>query len=310
MHHRTLGSTPVMVSEIVLGTWGLAAKSYGKLDAALFDATVRAAWDAGVTTYDLAGVWGDGESERRTANALGDHLSDAVLITRVGQNKIDGRVVGQFDPTQIIRDVDLSLARLGRQSIDVLLLHNPPAKLLGSSYPLKGLLHLAEAGKVRAWGASVASVEDGRLAVRMGAKVLCIAHNLLAPDDFNELAGLAKDEGIGLLARSTLAYGMLAGAWTKETKFGEDDHRARRWEPEAFAARLERVEKLRFLVKEPIADLATAALRFALASPLIAGAIVGARTPEQIQHAARASVGMPAMSPEDLGALAKLAAAP
>ena len=135
----------------------------------------------------------------------------------------------------------------------------------------------------------MSSLADAELAITRGAEVICFTHNLLVPDDFLDLAPKLAAEGVGVLARSPLMHGMLAGRWTKDTKFPETDHRSRRWAEPAFATRLAQVEKLRFLVrpeeKDGIPDLATAALRYALVTPLVSAAVVGARTPEQIQHA-------------------------
>jgi aryl-alcohol dehydrogenase-like predicted oxidoreductase len=81
---------------------------------------------------------------------------------------------------------------------------------------------------------------------------------------------------------------MLAGGWTDATKFEATDHRSRRWSEASFAKRLGQVDAVRFLVKDGIPDMASAALRYALATPLVSCALVGARTAEQIQHAVKA----------------------
>jgi aryl-alcohol dehydrogenase-like predicted oxidoreductase len=292
MQARPLGKTGIDVSPIALGTWGLGAKSYGPVDASRFEETVKAAWDAGVTTFDVAPLWGDGDAEKRTSLALGEHLNDAILIGRAGHVKIEGRVLAQFDTYIVVQEVEASLRRLGRGHLDVLLLHQPPTKVLGSHLFDKSITQLKQEGKLRAWGVSVGSLADAQLAIERGAEVISFTHNMLVPDDFLDLAEKIGKEGVGVLARSPLMYGMLAGRWSQDTKFPDTDHRSRRWAEPAFRTRLEQVEKLRFLVrpeeKDGIPDLATAALRYALVTPLVSAALVGARTPEQIQHAVRA----------------------
>lgn len=297
MQRRPLGKTGIEVSPIALGTWGLAAKSYGPVDASRFEDTVKAAWDAGVTTYDLAPLWGDGDAERRTALALGEHLNDAILVGRAGHVKIEGRVLAQFDTYIIVQEVEGTLRRLGRSHLDVLLLHQPPTKVLGSHLFDKSITQLKQEGKLRAWGVSVGSLADAELAIQRGAEVISFTHNLLVPDDFLDLAPKIAQEGVGVLARSPLMHGMLAGSWTKDTRFADTDHRSRRWAEPAFATRLDQVEKLRFLVrpaeKNGIPDLATAALRYVLVTPLVSAAVVGARTPAQIRHAVAALPSTP-----------------
>lgn len=289
MKRRKLGKTDIEVSEIALGTWGLSSRAYGPVDGATMEATIRAAWESGVTTFDVSPSWGDGEGERRLALGLGEHLKDAVIVGRTGQVNVDGRLLLQFDTYILIREVEASLKRLSRERIDVLLLHNPPTKVLGSHLFEKGLTQLQQEGKIGCWGVSVSGVEEAKLAIERGASAICITHNLLMPDDLLDLAEPLVKSGCGVLVRSPLAYGMLAGKYTAETTFPESDHRSRRWTPESFATRLSQVDAVRFLVREENAkDLATAALRYVLATPLVSAALVGARSPEQIRHAALA----------------------
>ncbi|MFO0712864.1 MAG: aldo/keto reductase [Sandaracinus sp.] len=301
---RLLGATDVRVSEIALGLWGLAAQSYGKVEPARFEATVRAAWDAGVTTFDVAPLWGQGQGERRLGLALGDELQKAVIIARVGQSLVEGRVQAQFDAPAIMRDLEQSLARLGRGSIDVLLLHDPPLKVLATEYFQKATGYLLANGMIKCWGASVGSVEAARVAIEQGAQVLCLTHNLLHRGDLTELAPLLEERGVGVLARSPLLYGVLSGRFGAETSFAADDHRSQRWTPTSLKTRLEEIERLRFLVTGDVEDLATASLRYVLSSPLVGAALVGARSPEQIRHAAKASRTPPYLPPEHVAKLA------
>lgn len=303
MQTRTLGRTDVRLSEISLGTWGLASGAYGAVEPSRFEAVVKEAWEKGVTTFDVAPLWGGGESEWRTAAALGDHLKDAVFVSRAGQIQEGTGLSGRYDSQSIIEEVEASLKRLGRDHLDVLLLHNPPAKVLSSDLFRKGIEHLVATGKLRAWGASVITTEEGRLAMEVGAGALGVAHHLLEPDVLHDLGAGMKHHGCGAIVRSPLCYGLLAGAWTEETEFPETDHRSRRWDRRALDVRLAQVEELRFLVRDDVPDLATAALRFALASPFVATVSVGARTPAQIAHAALASREPPYLPDEDMARL-------
>ncbi len=305
---RPLGATDVRVSEIALGLWGLAAQSYGKVEPARIEATVRAAWDAGVTTFDVSPMWGQGQGERRLGLALGDDLPNAVIVARVGQSLVDGRVQSQFDAPAIMRDVEQSLARLGRGHLDVLLLHDPPTKVLATEYFQKATGYLLANGMIRCWGASVGSVEAARLAVEQGAQVLCLTHNLVHRHDLAELAQMLTEHGVGVLARSPLLYGVLSGRFEGHSTFASDDHRSQRWTPESWRKRVAEIERYRFLVTGDVEDLATASLRFVLSSPLVGAALVGARSPEQIRHAAKASRTPPYLPPDHVAALARLEA--
>jgi aryl-alcohol dehydrogenase-like predicted oxidoreductase len=288
---RYLGRSDVRLSEIALGTWGLADGAYGPVSPEKFEETVRAAWDAGVTTFDLAPLWGRGASERITAKALGANKIDAVFITRVGQVESGARVMSQFEAISVGASIDQSLERLDREWIDVVLLHNPPLEALTKDRFQKAVGAAMAAGKVRSWGISASTLDEARLALKIGAQVLCLPYNLFSPDDVDEITPLLKENGAGVLARSPLAFGMLSGRMTGDTSFAEGDHRRARWTEASKAARLARVEELRPFAKD--GDVADLALRFVLSNAFVASALVGARTPEQIRHAAKSSVGAP-----------------
>jgi aryl-alcohol dehydrogenase-like predicted oxidoreductase len=301
MQTRTLGFTDIHCSEIALGTWGLASGVYGRVEPSRFEGVVREAWEHGITTFDVASLWGETESEWRTAAALGDHLKHAVLISRAGRVREGKDLTSRFDSQSIIEQVEASLRRLGRGHIDVLLLHHPPLKVLGSDLFRKGLDHLIATGKIRAWGASISSIEEGRLAMKVGAQAICLTHHLLEPETFHELASDLEHHGCSAIVRSPLCHGLLSGQWSKDTVFpAPDDHRNRRWDRDALITRLEHVEDLRFLVKNDVPDLATAALRFAISNPFVLTACVGARNVAQVAHAAQASRQPPYLPPEDL----------
>lgn len=309
MQTRPLGRTDIQLSEVALGTWGLASGSYGPVPREQFVATVREALDRGVSTFDLAPLWGDGEGERIVAEALGEQSKDAVLITRAGISLEGGKVVERFDSESLIASVEASLGRLRRDRVDLLMLHDPPQRVLQGDSWHAGVEQLVQTGKVRAWGASVGTTDEARLALKLGASAVGVVHNLLEPHALYDLSPSLKDFGAGLIARSPLGYGLLAGRWPKEHTFAKDDHRTRRWDAAALGLRYDQLEGLRFLVHDGVPDLASAAMRFVLSSPFVTSMCVGARTPEQIAHAATASVGAPYLPPTDMGRLKPLIAA-
>lgn len=313
---RLLGATDVRVSEIALGCWGLASHAYGKPDPAAFEQTVRAALEAGVTTFDIAPLWsalgaGQGVGEAELARALGEELLSTVLIGRVGQSLVEERVQVQFDAPAILRDVEQSLTRLGRNTLDVLLLHGPTEKDLASDAYQKAVGYLLSSGMIRCWGASVGSVAAARLAVEHGAQVLCLVHNLVHHETLDALEPFLTERGVGVLARTPLLYGTLSGdaqqgRFAATHRFAQDDHRSQRWSPDAWARRAAEIDRLRFLVTGDVPDLATAALRYTLSSPLVGAALVGARSAEQIRHAARASRTPPYLPPEHVARVLSL----
>jgi aryl-alcohol dehydrogenase-like predicted oxidoreductase len=304
MKSRSLGRTDLRLSEITQGTWGLASGAYGPVRAERFDQTLRAALDAGVTAFDCAPVWGDGEE--RVGRLLEEAKSDALVITRGGARRVDGKLQQSFDKDALIRDCDASLARLGRETIDLWLLHNPGDATIRAGEWRSAIDQLELDGKIRAWGMSVGDAEEARLAIDAGAQAICLHHNLLAQSDLTDLGTDLAARGCGVLVRSPLMYGLLAGRWSEGRRFTADDHRANRWSRSAFEERIGDVEELRFLVGPDHSDLATAAIRFVLTHAAVTTAIVGARNSHQIGAAVEAASGPPYLSADDMARLTKI----
>ncbi len=304
MQTRSLGRTDLRLSEITLGTWGLGAGSYGPVRPERFDDTIRAALERGVTAFDCSPLWGDAEA--RVGRALRDAKSDALVITRGGARLVEGKLRQSFDADALVADCEGSLERLGRETIDLYLLHNPGDVTIRSEDWRAAIERLEEDGKIRAWGMSVGDAEEARLAIDAGAQALCIPYNLLTPHALEDVADRVQKQGVGVLARSPLMYGLLAGRWSAGRRFGEDDHRDRRWNRRSFEDRIRQVEELQFLVGPDHRDLATAALRFVLSHAAVSAALVGARDAYQIGAAVEAAEGPPYLSDQDVVRLAKM----
>lgn len=308
METRSLGLTDLRLSEIALGTWGLAAGVYGEVTEERFDATLERALDKGVTTFDVSPVWGeDGASERRVGKILEGSDVEAVVITRGGARFEDGALRQSFGADELVADCEASLERLGRECVDVWLLHNPGDVTLRRGDYKEAIHRLEQDGKIRAWGVSVGDVEEARIAIDEGAQALCITHNLLRHHALDELVTDLVTAGCGVIARSPLMYGLLAGQWPGTRRFADDDHRGRRWTEDTLIERVRQVNAMRFLVGRDHKDMATAALRFVLNQASVTCAAVGARTPYQVDAAVEASSGGPPyIGDEDMLRLTKV----
>jgi aryl-alcohol dehydrogenase-like predicted oxidoreductase len=308
MQSRSVGRTDVRVSEIALGTWGLAEQSYGPVDPMRFDETVKAAIEKGVTTFDLAPLWGDGEGERRVGKILSEAKGDFVVASRGGARRKDGKIQTGFATDDLIADCEGSLERLGREAIDLWLLHGPgEGVLLKEAEQWKAAIEkLEQDGKIRAWGASVGGAEEARLAIAAGAKVLCLPYNLLRPKELDDLTSDLRTAGCGVMVRSPLMYGLLSGQWNAQRHFPNNDHRRERWTPAMFVERVRHVDSFRFLVDGEIGDMATAAIRFVLQHSAVSCALVGARSPYQISAAVEAAKGPPYLRDEVIARIARV----
>ncbi len=295
MHSRKLGQTGVELSEVALGTWGLMG-AYGRVDPSVSRATIETALDVGVSTFDTAPLWGDGAAETILGELLADR--DAQVVTRGGCAWEGDHVRHRFDIEALRSDCERSLDRLQRERIDVWLLHEPPENVLdqGDAYNL--CTDLKDEGKIAAWGISTSKLALARKAMANGAHAVCMPHNLLQSADVHDLEDEAAAAGVGILARSPLLHGLLAGRWTEYRQFGDADHRRARWTQKALATRIRQVNALRYLVHDDVKSMASAAIRFVLASRGVTTCILGARRPLQIRNAA-AMAGEPPYLPDD-----------
>lgn len=279
---RFLGQTGVQTTNLTLGTWGLAEQAYGASEPDALERVVAAALESGIRSFDVAPLWGDGLAEAVVGAAIRERRSECTVVTRAGASRKGDVIVRMFDGPSIQGSLDASRRRLGTDYVDVLLLHEPPEKALFDGSFAKALAILEANAAVRAWGVSTASVEAARIAMSFGAKVLCVPHNLLAPDVLAGMADEAASFDAGVLVRSPLAHGLLTARGVGDVTYGADDHRSRRWSGAALAARRKQAIGFAAAWTQKAPSLEAFALRYALTNPIVASAIVGPRTPEQL----------------------------
>jgi len=294
---RPLGKTGLFVSEMGLGTWGLAGESYGPVDEKDAEAVVGRCLDMGIELFDTADSYGGGRMEALLGRVLAGKR-DVVVVTKGGTDRTTDPPRKRFDADYLKEAVARSRKRLARR-IDLYLLHNPSLDALGAGDCVRAMDELKKNGDVAHWGVSAGSDEIARLAIDRGAEVIEIAYNLMQCVDLHRVAGDVMVNGTGVLARSVLDYGLLAGAWPKDREFPEGDHRASRWTKVELERRVEQVEAMRFLVKDDIRTMRAAAVRFVLANTIVSSAILGPRTVEQAEQLVREAGGALRYMPDE-----------
>jgi aryl-alcohol dehydrogenase-like predicted oxidoreductase len=302
VQRRALGKTDLTVSELALGTWGLASNAYGPPEDKRLQRIVEKALDKDISVIDMAPVWGS--SETVVGKAVGNRRDDVVYATRAGVRFEGDELVTSFEPSALRADLEGSLSRLGTDRVDVWLLHDPPEEEL-SEEARKSIVELMSAlreeQKIRAWGASVTSASQAKLALDAGAEVLSLPYNVLHRSVLDELGDAIAEKGTGVMARSILDYGVLSGRWGESRSFGENDHRRERWSAEGLRTRVRQVNRLRFLVHGEIHSLVCAAMRFVLANERVSTAVLGPRTIGQLEELYGYSKdGAPYLPPEDI----------
>ncbi len=298
VRRRRLGRTKIEVTELTLGTWGLAGGAYGPVERSVFEATVTAALERGVRTFDMAPAWGRGLAEETVAKVVGERRSECVYVTRAGAFRGNGGVELRMDPESIAASFAGSLERLGTDYVDVLLLHDPPEKVLALGAWAKLMAQLKSEGRIRAFGVSCATADKARMALSLGAEVLCMPYNVLRSDELADLADDLENADAGVIARSPLLHGMLTGGFEPGQRYAPGDHRWDRWEIDALEKRIAHVLALRFLVQHDVPSMRAAALRFALANDRVATVALGPRSPMQLEELVREAGQPPYLTPE------------
>jgi aryl-alcohol dehydrogenase-like predicted oxidoreductase len=298
MKYRTLGKTGLRVSAVGLGTMVHAGHFGSMKDSESLDA-IETALELGVNFIDTSDAYGAGYSETLLGNAL-KGKRDKVVIATKGGNVMVGPNRGKriFEPDYISRVMDESLVRLQTDYIDLYQLHNPTVDVIERGAVWKVLERAKQAGKIRHYGVSINTMEEGIAAVKDGrAETIQVEYNLLTQEPAEKIFPLAQHANVGLIARIPLKRGILTGklAQADEARFQGEDVRARSFKGDAFAKELAKADRLRFLVHGAAKTLGQAAIAFCLAHPAVSTVIPGARNAAQMrENAAGADVEIPA----------------
>lgn len=310
MKYRRLGRSGLSVSVV-----GIGCNNFGaRLDAGGTQAVVDAAIDSGVTLFDTADAYGNGQSEVLLGRALAERRKDVVIATKFGAD-LEGREGPDWGARgsrrYIRRAVEASLRRLGTDWIDLYQLHWPdPDTPIEET--LCALTELVREGKVRYIGSSNLAgwqVTDAEWTSRtQGLERFISAQNeysLIGRSAEQELVAALVRHDIGLLPYFPLVSGLLTGKYKRGVPAGENT-RMKAWKlhelltDQAFDI-VERLEE--FAVDRGI-SLLDVAIGGLAARPAVASVIAGATSAEQVRDNARAGGWSP--STEDLSALEEL----
>jgi aryl-alcohol dehydrogenase-like predicted oxidoreductase len=302
MKTRLFDGTGFAAGEVGLGTWQLGA-DWGEVSEETALATLRAAHAAGTNFLDTADVYGAGRSERLIGRFLRETRDRIFVATKLGRFGDPGWPQN-FTRAAVRRHTEASLQRLGVEALDLTQLHCVPPEVLKRGELFGWLAELQTEGKIRAYGASVESMEEAQWCVRQtGCASLQIIFNLFRQKPITALFPAAKERGVALIVRLPLASGLLAGKFTQATRFPASDHRNYNRDGgsfnvgETFAGLpfekgVELADALKPLVPAG-GTLAGMALRWCLDFDAVSVIIPGAKNPEQAQANARVSALSP-----------------
>ena len=289
MNYRNLGSAGVKVSPLCLVTMMFG----GPTSETESTQIIHRAIDDGVNFIDTANVYAKGESERIVGEALRDRRDRVVLATKARVAVGDGPNDSGASRFHIMREAEKSLGRLGIDHIDLYYLHQYDyATPLEES--LRALDDLVRQGKVRYIACSnyyAYQVMEGLwLSDRRGLeRFACVQplYNIVNRDPEVELLPMCRTHGVGVVAYSPLARGVLTGKYKPGQVFPEGSRAARgdkRIQQTELRDESFRVsQELARLAESKRVTLSQFALAWVLANPIVTSAIIGPRTMQQYE---------------------------
>jgi aryl-alcohol dehydrogenase-like predicted oxidoreductase len=299
MEYRTLGGTGVKVSVHCLGA--MMFGDWGNTDEAECIRMINWALDAGVNFVDTADVYSGGRSEEIVGQALKSRRDEVVLATKDHGGMGKGPNDRGNSRLWIMREVENSLRRLQTDHIDLYQIHRPDPDTDVEETP-SALTDLVRQGKVRYFGSSTFPgwqiVEARWASERRGLeRFICEQppYSILVRWVEQDILPVAQRYRMGVIVWSPLAGGWLAGKYRR----GEDppkDSRAVRYAQQGRSVasrydlsrpgnqrKLDLVEELALVADKAGISLTHMAIAFTLAHPAVTSAIIGPRTPEQLQ---------------------------
>ncbi|MDQ3283521.1 MAG: aldo/keto reductase, partial [Acidobacteriota bacterium] len=163
-------------------------------------------------------------------------------------------------------------------------LHNPSLDDLRRDDIHEAMDRLQEVGKIRYWGVSVRTPEEGIEIVNRGwGYALQVLYNAINQAPAKDLFPLAKEKGYGIVARVPLASGLLSGKFRVDTTFPADDVRQNFLTPKRLEEVIPRVDEVKSIIGGTARALAEGALRFVLANDAVSTAIPGMRNVRQVE---------------------------
>lgn len=308
-------SRNVQISELGLGCWQLGGLCWGDLDEEQAFDIMQASVDQGVSFFDTADVYGEGRSETLIGRFLKKHSHDIFVATKLGRFAQPGWPYN-FSKQTMTRHTEASLSRLGVEALDLTQLHCIPTRVMQRGEVFDILRGLKAAGKIKAFGASVESMEEALICLEQdGLASLQVIFNIFRQKPIHSLFAKAQAKGVAIIARVPLASGLLTGKLSVDSDFAENDHRRFNRDGECFsvgetfaglpfAKGVALAEQVSALVPDGL-SMAHMALRWILDHDAVSVVIPGASRAEQAMANAATSELTP-LAPELHAQLANL----
>lgn len=294
---RPLGSSGLHITPVGFGAWAIGgggwAFSWGPQDDNESIATMRHALELGINWIDTAAVYGLGHSEEVVGKLLRDLPTSQrpLIFTKCGLTWDEKNPMQQakriLKPETIRRECEASLRRLGIERIDLYQFHWPDELGTPIEDSWAEMVKLVEQGKVRAAGVSNFTVE-------LLEKCAAIRHvdslqplfSMISRAAAEQLLPWCKNHNTGSICYSPMQSGILTDAFTKDRveKMASDDWRRRggEFQEPNLSRNLALRDALKPIASRHSVSVSAVSVAWTLCWPGLTGAIVGARTPAQV----------------------------
>jgi aryl-alcohol dehydrogenase-like predicted oxidoreductase len=290
---RHLGSSDLVVSEISLGSWLTYGGGVAREQA---EECVATAFELGINFIDTANVYGRGSAEEFLGEVLQRRPRDSYILATKLYFPMSDEDKG-LSREQVFKQIDASLARLGTDHVDLYQCHrydwDTPLE-----ETMEALTEVVRQGKARYLGFSEWPAERVEAALELPGVERFVSsqpgYSLLRRGPERELFALCAENGIGQIAFSPLAQGVLTGKYLPGEPLPEDTRATSDemgWAMNRYLVDevLEGVQRLRPIAERLGITMAQLAIAWALRLPEVSSAIVGASRPRQVADNVAAS---------------------
>ncbi|MER9679169.1 aldo/keto reductase [Mesorhizobium sp. M0184] len=294
---RRLGRTDMEITHVGFGAWAIGgadwAVGWGAQDDSDSITAIRHAVERGINWIDTAAIYGLGHSEEVVRQALAEIPANErpYVFTKCGliwdENDRQALPSKVGAPASIRREVEASLKRLGVERIDLYQMHWPAEDGTPLEVYWQTLLELKKEGKVRAVGLSNHSAAQLETAQSLGhVDTLQPPFSAIRRDVAQAELPWCHAHGTGVIVYSPMQSGLLTGGFSvaRARALPKDDWRSRNAEfsGEKLTRNLAFAGALIPIAERHSTSVAAVAIAWTLAWPGVTGAIVGARSPAQV----------------------------
>jgi aryl-alcohol dehydrogenase-like predicted oxidoreductase len=292
MQTRQLGNSDLMITPLGVGAWAMGgagwAFSWGPQDDAESVGAIHAALDKGINWIDTAAVYGLGHSEEVVGKAVKERSDRPYVFTKCERTWGEDRQIKKsLKRDSIFQECENSLKRLGVETIDLYQIHWPePDEDVEEGWA--ALAELKKQGKARWIGVSNFSASQlARAQAIAPITSLQPPYSMIQADIETDILPFCKANNIGTIVYSPMKSGMLTGAMTRERieNMHADDFRKRtpNFQEPLLTRNLKLVEGLREIGKRHGRTPGEVAIAWTLRRPEVTAAIVGMRSPAQVE---------------------------